>query len=115
MYCPLCKSEYIDGIKICKDCEAKLVTELEAEPDLTAPLKNRLIFFKTYSSVILGELDRSYLEAEGIHCFLLNKNASRMHAMVGDLFDSILMVEQNQYDKALELIQNRTETENSSE
>ena len=32
MFCPQCKSEFIEGIRICPDCEVDLIVELPPEP-----------------------------------------------------------------------------------
>ncbi len=32
-FCPKCKAEYVEGVKVCADCGVELVDELPPEPD----------------------------------------------------------------------------------
>lgn len=57
-WCPVCKNEYREGIKICADCGADLVDELEAETKKSCPIymeneeqANKFVDYLKYSGL----------------------------------------------------------------
>ena len=98
MFCLECKSEFIEGITICPECNVKLIDELPPEP------KPEFVDYKeilaTYNPADIVFL-KSLLDSEGIHCFFKGE-----HFMyVRPLADPVrLMVRTDQVEMALELL-----------
>ncbi|MCE1188941.1 MAG: DUF2007 domain-containing protein [Ignavibacteria bacterium] len=69
-YCPECKSEYIEGVTRCSDCEVDLVDVLN-EDEHFSPENYKLIFQS--SQVIEAEMLKSNLESAGIEAYILNQ------------------------------------------
>jgi len=63
MHCPLCQTEYKDGVASCADCHVLLVTELPEEPD--HPMEDLVEVFRT-SNPALVSLAQSLLDSEGV-------------------------------------------------
>lgn len=70
MFCPECKAEYVEGVFLCPDCRAPLVTELPPGP-ITEYVEHVTVF-TTGSPVVLA-MAKSVLEAAGIRCFVKNE------------------------------------------
>ena len=66
MFCPHCRYEYLEGIRVCPDCGAALVAELppEDEPEYI----EMVTVLKTHDTSVLL-LAKSMLEEEGIPFF----------------------------------------------
>jgi hypothetical protein len=62
MFCPSCRSEYRDGIRVCADCGVELVPEISEESDRDAELAAA---FTTADSSLLP-IVKSVLDAAGI-------------------------------------------------
>jgi hypothetical protein len=69
MFCPECKSEYIEGVTECIDCHIPLVHELTPGNE-SGPEYPRLVTFKTYPDKYEAELAKALLEANGIDAFV---------------------------------------------
>jgi len=98
MFCPECKSEFIEGIKTCPDCKVDLVQALPAEP------KPEFVDYKevlaTYNPADIAFL-KSILDAEKISYFFKGE-----HFMyVRPLADPVrLMVRTDQVEKVIPLL-----------
>ncbi|MCP5054731.1 MAG: DUF2007 domain-containing protein [bacterium] len=71
MYCPECKSEYVEGILKCADCGVQLVEHLPGEPGPanhaeTVPEMKDLVTFRRYRHSHEAEVAKGLLETNGI-------------------------------------------------
>ena len=98
MFCPKCKSEFIDGIKECPECMVGLIEELPPKPKLPKPE------FVDYEEIPapLGpagmSIIKSLLDSEGITYFIKGENYQISFATPK------LMVQTDQVEIAKELI-----------
>lgn len=67
MFCPECKAEYVEGVFLCPDCRALLVTELPPGPK--TEYVEHVTVFTTGNPVVLA-MAKSVLEGAGIRCFV---------------------------------------------
>ncbi len=80
MYCPKCKSEYIEGYTHCKKCDVDLVDELPEEPHEHKAKDNYLpsidpVAVKYVSNAVDAEMMMEILRNEGIPCFRKSREA----------------------------------------
>lgn len=71
MYCPECKSEYLEGVTHCIDCGAELVEFLDEDLEANLfpsdmPHMNDLLVYRRYPRAHEAEVVRGLLEANGI-------------------------------------------------
>jgi len=71
MFCPECKSEYVEGITVCADCEVPLVAVLPPEPDHTGEGFVRIV--STYNAGDVAII-RSILEGTDISYYFQGKS-----------------------------------------
>ncbi len=98
MFCPECKSEFIQGITTCPACKVKLIDELPHEPEPEFVDYSELL--ATYNPADIAFL-KSLFDSEGITYFFKGE-----HFMyVRPLADPVrLMVKTDQISKAVELL-----------
>ncbi len=80
MYCPKCKTEYVEGVLVCADCEVPLVAHLPEEPSSFDYADHRSEFssfdYKDYEEIpeVLNAGDiaiiKSLLDSESIDYFI---------------------------------------------
>lgn len=98
MFCPECKSEFIEGITICPECNVKLIEELQPEPE--PEFVDYEVVLATYNPADIAFL-KSILDAEKIYYFFKGE-----HFMyVRPLADPVrLMVRTDQVETVIELL-----------
>ena len=103
MFCPECKSEYVDGVTKCPDCSIALIDEISPEEDRDPqeePGIRYIPLVRTYSpkdvafihSILSGTEIRYYIRGEGLTHLRPLADAS------------ILMVDEKAVDDARELL-----------
>ena len=104
MYCPSCKSEFIDSITICSDCNISLVENMA----LNEPLENiNWVNVKEVPGKVFCEMMGEVLDSEGIPYFLKTDwSASAYNIASAGLSGSYvqLYVPENFCDKANNLL-----------
>lgn len=104
-WCPVCKNEYVDGIKMCADCKVELVDELERkEKPITFGTEEemqKLNDFLQYNQVLSGKI--KYDEKEQIHEIFVSPEDSKQAKKLASIF----MQE--------EILKNQQESEESEE
>lgn len=98
MFCPECKSEFIEGIMKCPVCNINLIKELPPEPE--PEFVDYTEVLATYSPADISFL-KSLLDSEGIFYFFKGE-----HFMyVRPLADPVrLMVRTDQLQQAIDLL-----------
>lgn len=100
MFCPKCKREYEEGIKVCSDCGVELVEELPGEDDE----KFEFIEFEpVFSTNNIGDiaLIKSLLKSENIRYYINGEQISLIH---GGIFMDVY-VDKNKKEEARELLE----------
>ena len=98
MFCPECKSEFIEGIMICPECNVKLIDELPPEPEPEFVDYKEIL--ATYNPADIMFL-KSLLDSEGIHYFFKGEHFMYVRPLADP---ARLMVRTDQVEMALELL-----------
>ena len=98
MYCPECKSEFIDGIKICPDCDVSLIEELPPEPEPEFVDFEEVL--ATYNPADIALL-KSILDSEDITYFFKGENFQHVRPWADP---ARLMIRIDQVEKVTDLI-----------
>lgn len=110
MICPNCEYEYVEGIKICADCQTELIPVEEFEGKLLHPSDWLIIY--TCADPLEAEMLKANLEGAEIEAIVISQK-DRSYPTVGNLSVVKLLVKKSDADEALEIIQdiNNTKTE----
>jgi hypothetical protein len=101
MFCPICKTEYKEGIPHCNDCDADLIISLPVH----TLNEDNATFIPILSTYNLGDIAvlRSILDGQGIEYFLQGENTAYIR---GYMDPAILKVREDQVQTVKELLQN---------
>jgi len=101
MFCPECKAEYVEGIKVCADCDVPLVDKLPEEKELPPkpPYKQLKAFFTSAEIAII----KSILDDAKIDYYFRGERFQTMHVPLVD--PAILMIRGDQFEAAKKLLE----------
>lgn len=108
-YCPICKTEYLEGIISCSDCKVELVDFLPAE-EIQETEDLKLIY--TTDEIYKAEMIKSNLESAGIEVTILSQK-DRNYPGVGNLAMIKLFVPEGDEETALEYINTLNHSSNN--
>ncbi len=82
-FCPMCRSEFVEGTLTCSDCGVSLVAELPGEPKLLKETDDLVEVWRTQGE-INAQLVRSLLEGSGISSMLTGESLRLTHGLTLD-------------------------------
>jgi hypothetical protein len=98
-FCPICSSEYQEGVQTCPDCGVKLVPKLDPDK-VTEKFRDAY----TTKTTAIAEMIKEALEQEGIYCLLSNELGSAILPMAGESSEIKVLVPSNKLEEAHALI-----------
>lgn len=79
-YCPVCRDEFKDWVKVCPDCNVALVEDLPPQPEFEE-VDEPLVSVATAPNEAIANMWAGILEEHGIRCLLKGGNlAAAMYA-----------------------------------
>ncbi len=105
MYCPECRSEYVEGVRECPHCNAALVGKLPPEESRKAheeeePDARHVPLVRTFSAKDIAFI-HSVLGGTGIRYYIRGEGLTHLRPMADP---AILMVDEETADDARELL-----------
>ena len=114
MYCPQCRSEYVEGVNECVDCQVALVAELPPQEEEEFEYEN-FVTFKTFLNRPEAEFAHSVLDANGIEAFISSDDAGGSRPELAFLRGVKVSVHQDDLQKAEKLFEELPEAPQSEE
>ena len=105
-YCQKCKSEFVEGIKVCSDCNTPLVDSLPEEPEVNF---DELVCIYSCDQFYEAEMLKDNLESAGIAAQILSQK-DRNYPGAGDLSVVKVFVDIADEDAAKEFVDSISET-----
>ncbi len=103
-FCPRCRSEYVEGTRVCEDCGRTLVSALPREPE-DDPLQADLVEVWHTQGEMDAQLIRSLLESTGIESMLSGESLRLTHGFTVDgLAEVKILVRREDAKRACDVI-----------
>ena len=114
MFCPECRSEYVEGMTECVDCKVLLVGELPPESGIEYEYEN-FVTLRTYLNRVEAEFAHSVLEANQIEAFISSDDAGGSRPELTFLRGVKLLVHQKDVQRAEDLFKDLPAAQNEDE
>lgn len=83
MFCPVCKYEYKPGVKVCPDCEEKLVEKLPQEKHNENHTKIKFVPLPNLPGRVYADMIKDTLDAKGIPCYIRSEGIGDAYQFPG--------------------------------
>jgi hypothetical protein len=103
MFCPKCKTEYVEGVTICEDCSAPLVSELPPGEEDSQSYRELVQIFTT-DRPIEANFIKSLLESNDIECTIQNQYFTSINILINIAVPITVMVDRENVERAREII-----------
>ena len=104
-FCPKCRYEYVEGVKVCPDCDAELVDKLEEiEEDKPKETSGELVTVAEFAFPIEAQMAKLKLESEGIPCFIANEILSRLDGPIFEYYPVKVQVVEEYAERAAKIL-----------
>ena len=113
-FCPNCRDEFQDWVKVCPDCKVDLVEQLPSPPDTEKPyyIQTNLVTIASFPYPGEAYIMSSKLEAAGIWSFVADARIVNLNWMLCGAIGGVkLQVRENDAKEALEILQPKSESE----
>ena len=108
MFCPKCRSEYVEEMTECADCGMPLVDELAPLPEVDYDYED-FVPVKTYPARYKADFAKGVLEANGIEAYIATDDAGTIPPL--DFTGGVrLLVKLEDADRAEEIFQDLENT-----
>ena len=101
MFCPKCRSEFIEDTPECTDCGVALVNELPEKENLEF---DKLVNVFTTNNSIEANFIKSLLGSNSIECFIVNEHLVSINIFLSNAIPIKVAVDEKDETKAKEII-----------
>ncbi len=114
MFCPNCRSEYVEEISVCDDCHVPLVAELPEEAEDEYEYEH-FVAVKTYLTRSEADLDQSVLAGNGIQSFVASDDAGGIRPELAFFRGVKLMIHARDLDRVEQIFEDMETASEESE
>ena len=104
MFCPVCESEYEEGIKICPDDGSELVERLTPETAVHDSSEARFVPLHNIGSPAEAEMVGDILQQNGIRAAVQSGGMDALSPLLSTTSPgALVLVDERDYDRAMEI------------
>lgn len=112
-FCPACRTEYREGIESCPECGAELVAELPPEPEPVWD-PTEWVTIEELGDEVEARILEGFLLEHGLPVRVLSRHDHGFPATVGELSTVEVQVPADDLERAIAVLEELDETEESS-